>query len=478
MVITISDEYLGLVVVRPYTKTEATHKSIRICSGRILDICFNSSNYLAVLNEDQSVTIWKIVEDFELEKSKEEFKLEGNKMTRIKWNPYDNNEIICFSEKEICLIKANKPGSEITLLVSDAISDISFIPKLADCISYNLLLDLLIVPKTDKRILLAHCDLKEKKLTTSDIGVSVTRPAFIFNESDRNEITIINAKEFREITIKSGNVDVSTSMIPLHDFISKYSGPFVPYYSMKTMLVYLVFPEDKAYVVLRHRKKKLLSHAEGTIKLPPEISGIIGIFVKDVGDIIYLYNNIGIYAFIAKKFVHNSEKPKESPNTHPKEVKEEAKEKKEKGNFTKEKPASKQRATSSEEQNIRDFIRREIDGAIKTTVLPIVESHMKHFESEFQSLMTREITQLKRTVQDEAAKMQSTGKVFEDFMGRMLDISAKFTNTLEGQMTDLALSSRANMTQTRPYIAPSRPLNYNEFTEQTNFPWNERVYKP
>lgn len=130
---TISEEYKGIVVVRSYAKSEVIIKRISISPGtqRILGAALDDAepSLVAVLCEDQSVVIW----DMDLEKALEKFKAEGTHLTNIKWNPYDANEIICFSEGEIYCIKRNKSGSGTTFLIPVPISDISFIPQILNC---------------------------------------------------------------------------------------------------------------------------------------------------------------------------------------------------------------------------------------------------------------------------------------------------------------------------------------------------------
>lgn len=130
---TISAEHLGIVVLRSYAKSEVTIKRIPISPGtqRILGVALDDMkpSLVAVLCEDQSVVIW----DMDLEKALEKFKAEGTHLTNIKWNPYDPNEIICFSEGEIFCMKRDKPDSGVTLLIPVPISNISFIPQMHNC---------------------------------------------------------------------------------------------------------------------------------------------------------------------------------------------------------------------------------------------------------------------------------------------------------------------------------------------------------
>ena len=133
--ITICDEYLGVVLVRSYIAAEAAYNSVRISSTRIFDISFANpdSNMIAVLNEDQLVTLWKIGENLMIEKMSQEFKSIGTHLTHIRFNPYDPDEILCFSDTEIFYIKVSISKSMTYMATYSGIEDISFLPKIRDC---------------------------------------------------------------------------------------------------------------------------------------------------------------------------------------------------------------------------------------------------------------------------------------------------------------------------------------------------------
>ena len=242
------------------------------------------------------------------------------------------------------------------------------------------------------------------------------------------------------------------------------------------MLLYIMFPKIGKYLILRHKKKKLANHISGNISTFNDIGGIVGLFKPEIGDIIFFHDHSGIYLLHAKIILPKNEKVNNAPMSLPNENKEEKKEKKNKGKFNQQldKPHSPKEAKPIQAQeevkeNIRDVIKKEIDNAIKTTVLPVIEHHMSQFENEFHTLISNEIATLRKTVEEESTKMQSTGKVFEMFMERMLDISGKFTGNLESQMKDLALSVRPQSDPKPPYTAP--PAGYGTaYRNQTDYP--------
>lgn len=293
-------------------------------------------------------------------------------------------------------------------------------------------LDLLLTPRHSGKLLLGHCNLKDHKLAAADFGASVTHPTFVFTEPDKNAIAIIDSKEFKEFSFKPTTTEKTVSTIGLQEIVGG-QGEFFCYYDMKTMLVYFVFPETGRYSMYVHRKKKLVSHVEGSVRIG-KVQGILGFFKKDVGDVIYVYNEAGIYSFIAKKFISNSKKPPNAIQT--KEVIEEAKEK------PKFKQQTRKATTSEDEGTTEESVRREVEAAFESTVLPMIDSHMKRFEQECKALVAKEIALLSQTVKEEAAKMQETGKFFENSMKHMIDMCGSFVGTLERQMKEMSLSGR------------------------------------
>ena len=289
----------------------------------------------------------------------------------------------------------------------------------------------MILPVKGNKLILAHLDHKANKVDISDFGVKITQPAFIFSESEKKGIAVMDSNDFQEIMIKFENdkIDKIINIIPIKDLLPKNSGPFIPYYNMKTMLLYIMFPKIGKYLILRHKKKKLANHISGNISTFNDIGGIVGLFKPEIGDIIFFHDHSGIYLLHAKIILPKNEKVNNAPMSLPNENKEEKKEKKNKGKFNQQldKPHSPKEAKPIQAQeevkeNIRDVIKKEIDNAIKTTVLPVIEHHMSQFENEFHTLISNEIATLRKTVEEESTKMQSTGKVFEMFMERMLDI--------------------------------------------------------
>jgi hypothetical protein len=297
--------------------------------------------------------------------------------------------------------------------------------------------------KGDK-ILLAQYDIDKKKLITSETGIGLSRPMFVFAESDKNKgIVIIDSKEFKEVTFKLGDGGVSknVSQISLQGIITSETGPFIPYYNVKSSHLYLVFPKTQSYLVLRHKKKKLVHLSAGTLNSPlPEVQGIVGISKPDSEERFFLYNKQGVYEFTAKKNVPSNlvQSPVyQEPPKQPKEVKKEEKKKKKK-KATPEQPLTQEAAIEETTINLKALIKKEIDEGIKTLVLPIIDSHMKRFEIQFRELVGQEVASLKSILQSETIKMQNTGQVFETFMERMMEVSRKFTGSLETQMKELA----------------------------------------
>ncbi len=129
---TISDAYQGLVVIRPYVQAEASYKNVAISTSKILDISFANpnSNMFAVLSEDQTITIWRITDKL-LEKTYERSKIDGARLTHIRWNPFNIDEVFCFSESQLFIMRNAAPTSEVLLPspVPEGIADIFFIPK-------------------------------------------------------------------------------------------------------------------------------------------------------------------------------------------------------------------------------------------------------------------------------------------------------------------------------------------------------------
>jgi len=73
------------------------------------------------------------MDDLYLDKMNEEFKAEDTRLTDIKWNPYDSNEIVCYSQREMFFVKRNRPGSGIVLSISVPISDVCLITQMLNC---------------------------------------------------------------------------------------------------------------------------------------------------------------------------------------------------------------------------------------------------------------------------------------------------------------------------------------------------------
>lgn len=296
----------------------------------------------------------------------------------------------------------------------------------------------------DDKILLAQYDIEKKKLTTSETGIGLSRPMFIFAESDKNKgIVIIDSKEFKEVTFKLGDQGVikNVSQISLQGIISSEAGPFVSYYNVKSSHLYFVFPKTQSYAVFRHKKKKFVHLSTGTFNSPIlEIQGMVGISKPDSEEKCFLYNKQGVYQFAAKKNtpgnIPQSPVHQESPK-HSKEAKKEDKKRKKK-KATPEQSLTQEVAIEEATINLKALIKKEIDEGIKTLVLPIIDSHMKRFEIQFKKLVGQEVASLKSILQSETIKMQNTGQVFETFMERMMEVSRKFTGSLENQMKELA----------------------------------------
>lgn len=335
------------------------------------------------------------------------------------------------------------------------------------------------MPEKNGKLLLGRCNLKDRKLSTTDFGSTITHPVYTFSDTEKNIITIIDSNEFKDFSFKAGTIEKTINTISLHEITANHSTSFVPYYDMKTMLVYFLFGNEGSYAIYRHRKKKLVSHVNGSIEPIGGVLGILGFFKKEVGDIMQVYNREGVYSFIAKRFIPNAEKS--ATINQPKEARDVKEEIKDKHKFkpNQDKSYVKKGAIPEDELTVKEFIRTEIDGAIKTTVLPVIETHMKRFEEQFEGLVTKEIAQLRQTVKEETAKMQGTGAVFEGFMKRMLDMSAKFTGNLENQMKEMSLSSMPQVYHPKatPYNSYSAPSEFApEYKPSADYAWNTKGY--
>ena len=109
-------------------------------------------------------------------------------------------------------------------------------------------------------------------------------------------------------------------------------------------------------------------------------------------------------------------------------------------------------ATESQHE-LRAMIKKEVDDGIKNVVLPVIESHMKHFADGFQQLIAKEVALLKQTVEHETATMQGTSKTFEQFIEKLMETSWRFTNSLDKQMQELTLTAKQQLT-----ALPSQPM--------------------
>jgi len=104
------------------------------------------------------------------------------------------------------------------------------------------------VSEKNGKLLLGHCNLKDGKLTTTDFGSTITHPIYPFSDTQENIITIIDPNKF-----KPGTIEKTINTISLHEITANHSTPFVPYYNMKTMLVYFLFGIEGSYAIYRHR---------------------------------------------------------------------------------------------------------------------------------------------------------------------------------------------------------------------------------
>lgn len=132
-VVTKSESSIGLIHIRPYIQAKETFVGITISTCKILEMCFagHYSNLLAVLTEDQSVAVWRLGDKMQLEKVFERARIENAHVEHIRWNPYRNDEIFCFSNSQLLVIKYSKPSLEMLLMdpVPEGISEVYFIPK-------------------------------------------------------------------------------------------------------------------------------------------------------------------------------------------------------------------------------------------------------------------------------------------------------------------------------------------------------------
>eukprot|EP00826_Nyctotherus_ovalis_P058934 TRINITY_DN8152_c0_g2_i10.p1 TRINITY_DN8152_c0_g2~~TRINITY_DN8152_c0_g2_i10.p1 ORF type:complete len:405 (+),score=121.73 TRINITY_DN8152_c0_g2_i10:621-1835(+) len=327
------------------------------------------------------------------------------------------------------------------------VEDVFFIFKVQECKCLPHILDFLLLTKGDNRILLVQYDIETKRLGMSETGLVLSQPTFVFAESEKSKgIAIVDSREFREVAFRSsdGGVNKSVTQISLQGIVPPETASFAAYYNVKSSHLYLLFPKTQNYVVLRHKKKKFVHLTSGVLKSPlPEVQGIVGISKPDSEEKFFVYNRMGVYEFTAKKSAPGSipQAPQESPRQVIEVKKEEKKKKKKKApeQFTQQElPDQPEPALEETKINLKSLIKKEIDEGIKTLVLPIIDSHMKRFESQFRELVAQEVANLKAILQSETLKMQSTAQVFETFMERMMDVSRKFTTSLEQQMVDVA----------------------------------------
>jgi len=106
-------------------------------SSRIIDACFAhpESDQIAVLSEDQSISIWEVSEKLKPKKLHVSSKVENGQLKHIKWNPYNNDEIFCFSQKQVFILRINSSIFELLLPLTEPeiIEDIFFIFKVQEC---------------------------------------------------------------------------------------------------------------------------------------------------------------------------------------------------------------------------------------------------------------------------------------------------------------------------------------------------------
>ena len=131
---TISEANNGFIAVRPYLEPKSLPYNSPISTHKILDVCFsgNYSQFIAVLSEDQKISVWKIGDKIKLEKVLEHPR-KGDKIFKyIRWHPYKNDQIFCFSEKDLkIVITTNLPTIEMMLpcLETEEIDNLFFIPR-------------------------------------------------------------------------------------------------------------------------------------------------------------------------------------------------------------------------------------------------------------------------------------------------------------------------------------------------------------
>lgn len=106
-------------------------------TSRILDACFAhpESDQIAVLSGDQCISVWEVSEKLKPKKLHVSSPVANGQLTHIRWNPYNIDEIFCFSQKQIFILRINGPVFECLLPLAgpEIIEDIFFIFKVQEC---------------------------------------------------------------------------------------------------------------------------------------------------------------------------------------------------------------------------------------------------------------------------------------------------------------------------------------------------------
>ena len=135
LAIITSETYPGLINAHSFTDPKRQPISFAAGSGKILEVSFYNpdSNQIAVLTEDQNISVWKIT-DKPIQIGPL-IHAEGNGFAHIRWNPYNNEEIFVFSDKQIYIFRNGVSGFRLMLNMpgSQTISDIFFISKSQEC---------------------------------------------------------------------------------------------------------------------------------------------------------------------------------------------------------------------------------------------------------------------------------------------------------------------------------------------------------
>ena len=293
---------------------------------------------------------------------------------------------------------------------------------------------------------------------------------FYNKEIDMNGF-LIDSKEPKEVKFKIDKDEVvEMKMYPMPELKEILLEQPIWYYDSLGTTLYSMLPKSNEVCLFTRKKKKF--KAIGRNKAPrqlPLVFGITGHYNKDAANNLVRYYNPEVLYEFPFKFEEKKEKIHKKPEgpltplkpLEPLKPEEKSAKKPKKGEKKKEKGKKDERKTEeagngedekkppkpgkkkpdkkpdaseqspqlqmvgspqrqlpppelmrssgvAQEQEIRAMIKHEIDDAIKDKVIPVLDRYMKGLTESFQKLVAEEVTNLKRTIESETAKMQNT----------------------------------------------------------------------